>query len=252
MTMKFLLPFIFILVFSSSLWALEEGGSYPVTRVIDGDTLVLDGNEHVRLLGIQAPEIGRKGEPDQPFARDAHQALRDIVEGQRLRVVFDARKKDRYGRWLAHLYLPDGRWVQGVMVSDGMARVYSFADNRAKVRELLALESAARKQGLGLWGWPAYHVHKAQEKAAIPMQTYGVIEGRLHKVAEVRGHLYLNFEENWREDVTFFIHRKSRDRFDLETLFALEGQRVRGRGWVFPKNGPMIEISHPEQLEWGL
>jgi micrococcal nuclease len=238
-----------ILLFPLPIHALEEGVYYQVDRVIDGDTLVLEGEQHVRLLGIQAPERARKERPADPFAKKSKHALVQMVEGQPLRLVFDQTKKDRYGRWLAHLYTSSGQWVQGELVRHGMARIYSFPDNRANVHALLELEVEARNARLGLWSLPEYQVFEASRQEALPSQGFVVIEGEVQDVAEVRGHIYLNFGTDWREDVTFFIHRKYRKYFDVLDLQALEGKELRGRGWVFPKNGPMIEISHPEQIE---
>jgi len=75
--------------------------SARVERVIDGDTLVLEGGRRVRLLGIDAPERGRPG-ADAATAR-----LRELVEGRRVRLEFAAplagRTEDRYGRLLARV-----------------------------------------------------------------------------------------------------------------------------------------------------
>ncbi|MFZ1538713.1 MAG: nuclease, partial [Chromatiaceae bacterium] len=47
-----------------------------VTQVIDGDTLELKDDTRVRLIGIDTPEIGRDGKPDDPGAHQASTALR--------------------------------------------------------------------------------------------------------------------------------------------------------------------------------
>ena len=69
--------------------------------------------------------------------------------------------------------------------------------------------------------------------------------------AEVRTGVYLNFEEDWREDFTIFIAKRDLKRFGgkAHELGLLEGANIRVRGWLGFRNGPMIEITHPEQLE---
>ena len=69
--------------------------------------------------------------------------------------------------------------------------------------------------------------------------------------AVVRGTAYLNFGTDWRRDFTFRAQPDARRAFDRAgiDLAGLTGQRVRGRGWVFPLNGPMIDLTHPEALE---
>ncbi len=70
-------------------------------------------------------------------------------------------------------------------------------------------------------------------------------------VAEVRTGVYLNFEENWREDFTVFIPKRDLRRFGGKEheLGLLEGRIIRVRGWLKLRNGPMIDVSHPEQIE---
>jgi endonuclease YncB( thermonuclease family) len=98
-----------------------------VEKVIDGDTVVLSGGEHVRLLGIDAPELhpgrpGRAGPFPEPGAVEACEALRALVEGRTLRV--ERRGRDRYGRTLARLRLPDGRDVSEELLKRRLVEPY--------------------------------------------------------------------------------------------------------------------------------
>ena len=115
--------------------ALEAGGQATVLEVVDGDTLILEDRTEVRLAGIQAPKLplGRPGFETWPLAQEAKQALAGLTLGQVVTLTFGGRRMDRYGRLLAHLHLSDGRWIQGEMLALGLARVYSFADNRALI-----------------------------------------------------------------------------------------------------------------------
>ena len=132
--------------------SLRQGPAAIVAAVVDGDTVVLknsiDGATQVRLVGIQAPKLplGRKGFPTWPLAAEAKQALAKLVLGKTVSLSFGGTEKDRHGRLLAHLHRQDGVWVQGRMLSLGMARVYSFPDNRARVAEMLY--EARTKAGL--------------------------------------------------------------------------------------------------------
>ena len=78
-----------------------------------------------------------------------------------------------------------------------------------------------------------------------------IVEGRVVDAATVRGTTYLNFGTDWRSDFTFRIESNARRAFKRVgvDLASLTGVRVRGRGWVFPLNGPMIDLTHPEALE---
>lgn len=221
-------------------------------EIIDGDTLVLETGNQVRLVGIQAPKLplGRAGFAPWPLAADARDALAALVASRDLSLHFGGRREDRYRRHLAHLTLPDGTWVQGMLLAEGMARVYSFHDNRALITEMLALERRARSEKRGIWALPYYRIRNPSETRD-DIDSFQVVEGRVVDAADVRDTVYLNFGRNWRTDFTFMITRRAAKLFQKAGIDPLTftGQTVRGRGWVKPRNGPLIEITHPEQLE---
>ena len=137
-----------------------------------------------------------------------------------------------------------------------MARVYSFSDNRAVIDDMLAAERSARSAGRGIWGHPFYRV-RAPEALTDALDTFQLVEGRIADAALVRGRVYFNFGADWREDFTATIAPRDRGLFEGEgALFdgravdELAGRRVRVRGWIKSFNGPMIEVTHPEQIEW--
>jgi micrococcal nuclease len=70
-------------------------------------------------------------------------------------------------------------------------------------------------------------------------------------VGKGSGRLYLNFAPDWRSDFTISIERKDAASFTSAGLdpAALAGKRLRVRGWLAWRNGPMIETTHPEQVE---
>ncbi len=147
--------------------ALDLAERAQVVEVIDGDTLVLDDGRTVRLVGIQSPKLplGRTGFEAWPLAEEAKAALSELTLGREVGLAYGGRQIDRHGRALAHLFDQAGLWIQGALIDRGMARVYSFADNRALVPELLARERAARAAARGIWALRAYAVRDA---AAVP------------------------------------------------------------------------------------
>ena len=114
---------------------------------------------------------------------------------------------DRHGRHLAHLQTSDGVWVQGRMLASGMARVYSFPDNRSLVPELLTQETLARENTQGIWAHPFYAIRTPNEVAAL-IGRFEVVEGLILHAADVKKRIYLNFGEDWRTDFTVSIERK--------------------------------------------
>ena len=232
---------------------LTAGAGLVVAEVVDGDTVVLENGDHLRLVGIMAPKLslGRDWFEDQPLARAARRHLAALVRGRSVTPAFGGARRDRHGRLLAHLFLEDGGWVQGRMLEAGLARVYSFSDNRAVVPAMLALEDKARRAGLGIWSHAFYAPRDAARPATVPLDRFEIVEGRVVEAAEVNGRVYLNFGEDWRRDVTATIAPGDRAPFRRAAMdpLDLEGRLVRIRGWTGWYNGPNIELDHPEQIE---
>ena len=242
---------------ATSAWSfdarLDSGPDATVVEVVDGDTVVLDDGSQVRLVGIQAPKLplGRAGFIEQPLAPDAKAALEELALGELVTLGFGGARQDRHGRWLAHLYLPDGRWLQGELLKRGLARVYSFPDNLALVTDMLALETTARDAGEGIWTLPFYQPRDAGRPDDVPVDSFELIDGVVADAAEVNGRVFLNFGNDYKTDVTATVSRQDMRRFDDQEidLLDLTGHRIRVRGWVTWRNGPSISVNHPEQIE---
>ena len=126
-----------------------------VVRVVDGDTIRvrLGGEvERVRYIGIDTPETVKPGTPVQCFGKAASAYNARLVRARRVRLAFDAERRDRYGRLLAYVYRePDGLFVNAELVRRGYAETLRIAPNVAHARELARLARAARRAGRGLW-----------------------------------------------------------------------------------------------------
>jgi len=230
----------------------EPGQRASVSQVVDGDTVVLATGRVVRLVGIQAPKLplGREGFRPWPKSREAKAALEALVLTRSIQLNFAGNRQDRWDRMLAHLVLEDGTWVQGEMLRQGMARVYSFEDNRAGVKQLLEIEDEARVAERGIWSHPYYDVRTPSETLRLK-DGFQIVEGVVVDAAKVKGQVFLNFDSDWRTDFTIRIPRVVLKDFEKQghDVLSLEGRDVRVRGWIRQWNGPMIELTHTEQLE---
>ncbi|MDF1734601.1 MAG: thermonuclease family protein [Minwuia sp.] len=233
---------------------LPAGDPGMVVAVVDGDTVVLDTGMEVRMVGIQAPKLplGRRGFRSWPLAEEAKVTLETLVANRRFTPHFGGRQMDRHGRALAHLVSDGGIWLQGEMLRLGLARVYSFPDNTALVEEMLTLERAARDARFGIWSHPFYALRAADPAELSELiGTFQLVEGRILDAADVRGTVYLNHGEDWRTDFTTMIDRRAMKAFLAAGLdpATWSGTKVRVRGWLRSRNGPMIEATHPQQIE---
>jgi micrococcal nuclease len=132
--------------------APAEPAARVVTRVVDGDTLVLDGGEKVRLIGVDAPETVHPDEPVGRLGRAASAFTRRVAEGRSVRVESDAKSgaRDRYGRSLAYVWLSDGTLLNLELIRQG----YGFAYTRfpfARMDDFRRAEREARAEQRGLW-----------------------------------------------------------------------------------------------------
>ncbi len=131
--------------------AQAERASAVVSRVIDGDTVVLDNKEHVRLLGINAPEYELWKPYVEPYGKEAAEYLRSRLKGKKVLLEGDQETKDRYGRTLAYVYLSDGTFVNEELVRGGYAQARYYAPNGKYYAKLKAAQKEARDAERGLW-----------------------------------------------------------------------------------------------------
>ena len=141
-------------------------GEYQLVRVVDGDTLIVrtagtarnepdePGPYRIRLLGIDCPESVRPNWPVERWGPEASQFTRDFVAGGRVRLRFDKRRRDRYRRYLAYVFVAD-KLLNEELVRGGLARVYAFpGDSVSMTRRLKLAEDEARAQRRGIWSSP--------------------------------------------------------------------------------------------------
>jgi micrococcal nuclease len=160
---------------SSISYAEEAKISFPVgkgydynnilvKRVIDGDTLLLEDGQRVRMIGIDTPEIhesrklyrdSKKNSQDveaiKNMGRKSYEFTKKLIEGKMARLEFDVERKDRYGRLLAYVYLHDGTFVNAEIVRQGYASLLTIPPNVKFADMFLQLYRQAREKQVGLW-----------------------------------------------------------------------------------------------------
>ena len=131
---------------------LPAGDRARVDRVVDGDTIIVDG-ERVRLIGIDAPESVKPDSPVECFGPEASAELKQLLPRRTpVLLEYDLDRQDQYGRTLAYVWLTDPpRLLNAELVRDGFATVATYRPNVAHLAELEAAQKAARAAGAGLW-----------------------------------------------------------------------------------------------------
>jgi micrococcal nuclease len=123
--------------------------------VVDGDTIeispAVDGNEEVRLIGMDTPETKDPSEGIEPLSPEASAFATDEVTGQSVGLEFDVEREDQYDRLLAYVYL-DGEMFNEVLVEEGLAQAYPYEPNTRYEERFAAAQEEARAANLGIWG----------------------------------------------------------------------------------------------------
>jgi endonuclease YncB( thermonuclease family) len=216
-----------------------------IATVPAGNRLQLADGRTVRLAGIRLPEN------DAVLARQARATLAGLLTDQAVRLGITPVPLDRYGDLVAQVERADGRWLQGALLERGLALVQTRPGEVARAAAMLALERSARERRRGLWAVLALGPRDASQLADA-IGSFQIVDGRVRRVAPTDDYVYLNFGADWRSDFTIRLRRAELDgRFEQAGLdiLALAGRQIEVRGFVLDAGGPLIELSHPEQLQ---
>jgi micrococcal nuclease len=143
--------YLILLILAGWVTDCQADSWVRVKWVADGDTIIVQDGRHVRYIGINTPEIDHERHRAAPMGVEARSRNRMLVEGWRLRLVYDQEKKDRYGRTLAYVYRRDGLLVNAELLKEGYAHVLHCFPNTAKRKILLSAQREAMEKGRGLW-----------------------------------------------------------------------------------------------------
>lgn len=130
--------------------AVPDGArSGRIERVVDGDTVVLAGRGKARLIGVDTPEVfgGREC-----FGRQSSDYAKRSLDGVPVRYTVGREERDRYGRLLAYVWLPDGQSFNALLVARGYARPLTIKPNDRYASTFARLAREARRSEAGLWG----------------------------------------------------------------------------------------------------
>jgi len=222
-----------------------------VASVTDGDTLRLRDGRRVRLLGLNAPEMGRKGRSAEPFAQTAKRRLQALIDadGGRIGLRLGRQARDHYGRVLAHAFDRQGANLEAALLAEGLGYFVAIAPNTALADCHRRAEQQARTASRGLWQRaPVIDAERVRRGG------FAVVRARVERLEKNRSGLWLELEG----PLVLQIPQQAMAGFDQNSLVGLRGREIEARGWVIDRKGRadlsrqarwLIKISHPAMLD---
>lgn len=232
---------------------MRQVGIATVTEVVNPLTIKLEDGRFIHLAGLNFADLDFYDPGD--LSVTAIQILDDFLKNKKI-ILYQTKKAvqgriNRMNHHIAHIVRADNNvWVQGMLISLGVARVRTTPYNPEMAKQMLALENTARKAKSGMWNIEEHKV-LSPKQAAQHIGSYQIVEGRIRSVSRRKNKLYLNFGNNWRDDFTIAISALNLRKFTKKKLNPQQwnSKNIRVRGWIESYNGPYIEIDHPERLE---
>ena len=217
---------------------------HKVKKVYDGDTLLLQNKQKVRLLGINTPEVEGRHKAAEPGGETAKKWLQETIKGNKLRLQTDAEKKDKYGRVLAHIFTDAGLHVNLELVRLGLATVNIHPPNLEYTDKLVSAQQQAQDNKLGIWRRKEYAARPINSILSGGHKGWRRLVGRVTGVHNSRKFSYLEFSKK----IDARIERRFQSLFpDLEHYV---GKEIEISGWPSKRKGHYsVLIRHPSAIK---
>lgn len=214
-----------------------------VKEILSGEIFSAENGATIHLSGIYVP-------PE--LTLEAEQWLKENVLGKSLSLWHDASHKNpplnRYGRIYAYAQMPDGIYLESLMIEKGLAFALTQEGSKNIAPALLAAEEKARREKNGLWANSHFKILQADDPTSLPKGQFSIVEGIIHQATLKKNRLYLNFGTDWKTDFTLSL-TPSAVRSSGKSVDDWRSLHVRARGWIENINGPLITVTHLEQIE---
>lgn len=215
-----------------------------VRRVIDGDTLVLESGEKVRLIGINTPEVESRFSQLQPGGEAAKNWLQKNLRSPFIWLEYDGQQFDKYERRLAHVFLESGEYLNAELLREGLAMLTLTPPNLRYASRLITAQQQAEKNAKGIWQMPAYQIKTAKQFQAGTSYS-GWQRWQLTPKTIGEGQKYMNLIVS--ENLVINIPKDQLMLFPpLETYLE---QLIEVRGWIRRQGSQHhILVQHPSAI----
>ncbi len=244
----FMAFFLVITVFSSLLIDCEAKPIYQkVAWVYDGDTLRLKDGRKIRLIGMNAPEVAHHKKKGQPYGREATEKLRQLLKSvnYKVRLETDLQKRDRYKRYLVHVFLADGTDLSQWMLQNGWASLMIFPPNTRYIGMYRKAEQSAQKMKRHIWLQSNYQIHKASQLKK-GYRGYVRLKSNIKSIKITKKTIFLELDKKIfiklsKHFIHYFTHYDPKNLLHDEVII---------RGFLYKSRGKrIITLRHPAQLE---
>lgn len=215
-----------------------------VEYVYDGDTVLLDNGQKIRLLGINTPEVEGRNKQAEPGGDEARKSLEKLLSGKKIRLEMDTDKKDKYGRTLAHVFTEEHLHINVELVKRGLASVSIYPPNMKYEQELVSAQKEAELGRKGIWILKEYQSKPIDSILSGNYKGWKRLTGVVKRIRSTHKNRYLEFSDQ----IDARIDRRYLDLFP--DLKVYQNREVEIRGWpTRRKKRYSIFIRHPADIK---
>lgn len=249
----YVVPFFCALTFNLSYAECRSDyydETVQVAKVHDGDTLKLGDGRKLRIIGINTPELARDNKPAEPYALQASQTLKQLLNHQNtVKLRYGSEKQDRYGRLLAHVFLNNGGNITELMLKKGMGLALVVPPNLWNSDCYQQAEQYAQQKQSAFWQHPRYQAIDVHQLAK-QHRGYYRVRGRVQRIGESSSAYWLNLSD----DFALKIKKSDNQYFTSLPIENLKGKTVIAQGWIYEsryknRREMRMRIRHPAALD---
>lgn len=250
----FVWAFVFPILVQAGCPAVRVDETVRLAQVVDGDTLRLQDGRRIRVLGINTPEVARKGQAGEALGAEASAASREFLPAQQqVHLVYDRDQNDRYGRVLAHVYNAQRQSLAAHLLERGLALQVVVPPNLSEVKCLARQEARARQLNRGIWREKGWQLQSAAD-ASLDQTGFRRVKGKVTKVTVLRD-IWIELDG----PIVLKIAQQDRHYFPEAQWQSWVGKQVEVRGWLSNRASEFqrkrgfkplqMQVRHPLMLE---